>query len=56
MALIDELVNRVDDIELRQRIKTEIDKLSKRKKFGLVFEDHVPEFTPSYISSKSSFR
>lgn len=48
MALIDDLVNRIDDIELRQRIKTEIDKLSKQKKFGLVFEDHLPEFTPLY--------
>src|SRR5690625_2577799 len=48
MALIDDLVNRIDDQELRQRIKTEVDKLSKQKKFGLVFEDHLPEFTPLY--------
>jgi adenine-specific DNA-methyltransferase len=48
MALIEDLVNRIDDIELRQRIKTEVDKLSKRKKFGLVFEEHLPEFTSLY--------
>lgn len=48
MALIDDLINRINDKDLRQRIKTEVDKLSKHKKFGLVFEDHLPEFTPLY--------
>ena len=42
MAAINDLINQIDDLELRERIKTEVDKLSKQKKFGLVFEDHVP--------------
>lgn len=46
MALIDDLVTRIEDTELRQRIKKELGKMSKQKKFGLVFEDHLPEFTP----------
>ncbi|CBL35763.1 hypothetical protein CL3_07050 [butyrate-producing bacterium SM4/1] len=27
---------------------TEVNKLSKQKKFGLVFEEHLPECTPLY--------
>lgn len=38
MAAINDLINQIDDLELRERIKTEVDKLSKQKKFGLVFE------------------
>lgn len=48
MAAIHDLLAQVQDQELRERIEKEIDKLSKTKKFGLVFEEHVPECTPLY--------
>ena len=48
MAAIDELVSRIQDPELRASIRAEVDKLTRQKKFGLVFEDHIPECTPLY--------
>ena len=48
MALLHDLVNQIEDLTLRQRIMAEVDKLAKQKKFGLVFEEHLPECTPLY--------
>lgn len=48
MALLQDLIKQVNDPALRQRIEEEVQKLSKQKKFGLVFEDHLPECTPLY--------
>ncbi|MDY6084167.1 MAG: DNA methyltransferase [Dialister sp.] len=48
MAAINDLISQIKDEELRNRIQAEVNKLSKQKKFGLVFEDHVPECTPLY--------
>lgn len=48
MALLQDLIKQVDDPTLRQRIMEEVNKLSKQKKFGLVFEEHLPECTPLY--------
>lgn len=48
MAIIDDLVDRIEDVELKKRIQTELLKLTKQKKFGLVFENHLPEYTPLY--------
>lgn len=48
MALLQDLIKQIDDPALRQRIGQEVDKLSKQKKFGLVFEEHLPECTPLY--------
>lgn len=48
MAAIHDLLAQVQDQALRERIEKEIDKLSKTKKFGLVFEEHLPECTPLY--------
>lgn len=48
MALLQDLIKQIDDPTLRQRIGQEVDKLSKQKKFGLVFEEHLPECTPLY--------
>lgn len=48
MAAIDDLISQIQDTELRNRIQKEVNKLSKQKKFGLVFEEHVPECTPLY--------
>lgn len=48
MAEIHELIDRVAEPELKARLLAAVDKLSKQKKFGLVFEDHLPECTPLY--------
>lgn len=46
MAVLDELVQKITDPDLRTRIAAEVDRLAKQKKFGLVFEEHLPECTP----------
>ena len=48
MALLQDLIKQIDDATLRQRIMMEVGKLTKQKKFGLVFEEHLPECTPLY--------
>lgn len=48
MAAINDLIKQISDSELRDRIQKEVNKLSKQKKFGLVFENHLPECTPLY--------
>lgn len=48
MAAINDLISQIQDAELRERIQKEVNKLSKQKKFGLVFEEHMPECTPLY--------
>jgi adenine-specific DNA-methyltransferase len=49
VALLEELIERVENEELRQSLAAEVRRLKARKKFGLVFEEHIPEFirTPS---------
>ena len=46
MSVLNDLVNQIEDKALRERIANEVDKLAKQKKFGLVFEEHLPECTP----------
>lgn len=48
MAAINDLISQIQDAELRDRILKEVNKLSKQKKFGLVFEEHLPECTSLY--------
>ncbi|MEF2814685.1 MAG: DNA methyltransferase [Oscillospiraceae bacterium] len=48
MAAIHDLLQQVSDPALRERLEAEIDRMTKQKKFGLVFEDHLPECTPLY--------
>lgn len=48
MAAIHDLIDKIEDEALRERISKEVEKLSKQKKFGLVFEEHLPECTPLY--------
>ena len=43
MAAINDLVAQIKDEDLRQRIEVELKRVMKHKKFGLVFEDHLPE-------------
>ncbi len=46
MAILNELVSQIENPDLRARIAAEVEKLAKQKKFGLVFEEHLPECTP----------
>ena len=46
MAILQELISQIADPDLQARIAAEVEKLAKQKKFGLVFEEHLPECTP----------
>jgi len=48
MAAIKDLLRQITDPALCKRLSDEFDRLSKNKKFGLVFEEHIPECTPLY--------
>lgn len=48
MAAINDLINQIQDEDLCNRIQQEVNKMNKQKKFGLVFEEHLPECTPLY--------
>lgn len=48
MAAINDLIDRISDLELRRRISDEVARMQQQKKFGLVFEEHLPEATPLY--------
>ena len=48
MAVLNDLIAQIENAELRRRIEAEVERLNKQKKFGLVFEDHLPECTPLY--------
>ncbi len=45
MAKIDDLINKIDNRELRLLIEQELSKIQRKRKFGLVFEEHMPECT-----------
>jgi len=48
MAAINDLINQIENPELRERIQVEFNRINKQKKFGLVFEEHLPEYTTLY--------
>ena len=48
MAAINDLIAQIEDSVLRDRIQAEVNRMNKQKKFGLVFEEHLPEYTPLY--------
>lgn len=48
MAALNELIQKIENPELRSQIQAAANKLIKQKKFGLVFEEHLPECTPLY--------
>lgn len=48
MAALHDLISQIEDAELRGRIEQELAKFSEQKKFGLVFEEHLPECVPLY--------
>jgi len=43
MAKIEDLISQIPDERLRKAIGAEVKALKKTKKFGLVFEEHLPE-------------
>lgn len=45
MALVDDLVSQIPDLSLRERLQKAVNDLRRRQKFGLVFEEHIPETT-----------
>lgn len=46
MAILQDLIGQISDPILRERILQETERQLKQKKFGLVFEEHLPECTP----------
>ncbi len=48
MSAIHDLIAQISDPRLRERLAAEWITASKEKKFGLVFEDHLPELLPLY--------
>jgi adenine-specific DNA-methyltransferase len=45
MALLDDLVSQIPDVALRGRLQKAVTDLRRKQKFGLVFEEHIPETT-----------
>lgn len=48
MAKIEDLINEVADPGLRDRLAREVKELKDTKRFGLVFEEHIPETVSLY--------
>lgn len=48
MAAIHDLLKQIEDPRLRDRISREYETATRHKKFGLVFEQHLPELVPIY--------
>jgi len=43
MARIDDLIAQITDKALRTKVETSLNDMKRRQRFGLVFEEHVPE-------------
>ena len=52
MSAIHDLIAQVSDPRLRERLAAEWASASKEKKFGLVFEDNLPELLPLYKGTR----
>jgi len=48
MSVPNDLIEQIANPELRFRVQQEVNKLNKQRKFGLVYEEHVPEKTFMY--------
>lgn len=48
MAKIEDLVDEIADAGLRKRIAAEVRELKRTKRFGLIFEEHIPETVSLY--------
>lgn len=45
MARIDDLIGQIPDKELRRKLDAALADMKRRQRFGLVFEEHIPEMT-----------
>jgi adenine-specific DNA-methyltransferase len=45
MARIEDLVGLVDDLSLRRELESAAAELKRQRRFGLAFEEHIPETT-----------
>ena len=45
MSRIDDLIAQVNDKALRQKLQAALSDMKRRQRFGLVFEEHIPETT-----------
>ena len=45
MARIDDLITQITDKQLRQRLEAALSDMKRHQRFGLVFEEHIPETT-----------
>ncbi len=43
MAAIDQYIERIPNTELQEQIREEVARLTKKKRFGLVYESHLPD-------------
>ena len=43
MAKIEDLISEIGDARLRSALAREVSALKRQKRFGLVFEEHIPE-------------
>lgn len=43
MVAIEQYIERIADKELREQLRLEIERLTKKKRFGLVWENHLPD-------------
>ncbi|WP_179865103.1 site-specific DNA-methyltransferase [Priestia megaterium] len=48
MALLEDKIDQIPQAELRDVIRNEVKKLKSRKRFGLSFEQHIPEVVPIF--------
>ena len=48
MAKLEDLIDEIADPGLRERIAGEVKELKRTKRFGLVFEEHIPETVSLY--------
>ncbi len=55
MSVISDLIEKVNDPDLRARLSEEVARMQKQKKFGLVFEEHLPEATSLYRDYLDNF-
>jgi adenine-specific DNA-methyltransferase len=46
LSAIHDLISQIGDPRLRERLAAEWAQASQNRKFGLVFEDHLPELLP----------
>lgn len=43
MAAIDQYIERIPNTELQEQIREEVARMTKKKRFGLVYENHLPD-------------